>query len=59
MARVLRARYCAAMTNKFVSKYMKEIGRKGGKESAKKRRGDSDYYRALALKRWGKRVNNE
>ena len=47
------------MTNKFVSKYMKEIGRKGGKESAKKRRGDSDYYRALALKRWGKRVNNE
>tara|TARA_R110002020_G_scaffold472161_1_gene699871 strand:+ start:225 stop:353 length:129 start_codon:yes stop_codon:yes gene_type:complete len=42
---------------------MKEIGRKGGKESAKKRRGDSDYYRDLARKRWNKNgeqpVNNK
>jgi hypothetical protein len=31
------------------------LGKKGGKASGKSKvRGDADYYRKLALKRWGK-----
>tara|TARA_B100000519_G_scaffold179528_1_gene170449 strand:+ start:656 stop:805 length:150 start_codon:yes stop_codon:yes gene_type:complete len=47
------------MTNKFVSAYMKVIGKKGGKSSADKRRGNSDYYKDLAKKRWEKRKSPE
>lgn len=35
----------------------REMGRKGGKagKGKSKRRGDADYYRKIALKRWRKR----
>lgn len=46
------------VANKFVRAYMKEIGSKGGKKSADKRRGDSEYYKLLAQKRWAKRKDN-
>jgi hypothetical protein len=47
------------MANKFVSAYMKEIGKKGGKSSADKRRGNSDYYKDLAKKRWANKKQSE
>jgi hypothetical protein len=52
-AHVPGARVTPLYTRQAVSDYLRELGAKGGKVRGEaKKRGDSDYYRALVAKRW-------
>ena len=53
-----RVRVTPLYTRQAVSDYLRELGAKGGKVRGEaKKRGDSEYYRALVAKRWkGKAV---
>jgi general stress protein YciG len=50
----MRDTYCGFFmaTNKFISAYMREIGRKGGKKSGQNKARDPEHYREMAKKRW-------
>jgi hypothetical protein len=52
-AHVPGARVIPLYTRQAVSDYLRELGAKGGKATGDaKKRGDSEYYRALVAKRW-------
>jgi general stress protein YciG len=51
---VLRIAAFFMATNKFISAYMREIGKKGGKSSGAAKKRPKEHYREMARKRWAK-----